>query len=243
MSELDVGDAELQELATQQLNGGPRTALPATFYVEAVYDEAKSKTAGRPVYVDKDMIEIRLGVDILRHEVTADEKKTYAAQWLAHKKGENQEAVEGFPLAQWSTLPGKAIAKEFAHFGIRTVEQLAAATDATLQRIGPHMGLRQKARDWVADATKQGPMVKLRDENELLKSRVAALEQMVQRQTKDIEAARQNGGTLPAQAAPVPDFSAIIAEQVAKAVAAATPPPKKRGRPPKVKPPEINEGT
>jgi len=232
MNELDAMDAELEQLAAQ---GGPRP-LPASFSIEATHDEIASKEKGRPVYKDVEVIEIRVGRDVIRHPVTDEDRRAYAKQYLAWKKGQSDEVVEGFPLGQWSAIPGKALVRELAHFGIRTVEELATATDATLQLIGPHMGLRQKARDWVAEAEKQAPLQKLRDENASLQARLATLENMVAQQAKEIEAAR-NGTVQIAPPAPALDIHAIT-EQVAVAIRAqmgAVPekPPKRRGRPPK----------
>ena len=229
MSELDVMDQELDQLAAQQRQSGTRP-LPATFTIEATHDEAASKAKGRPVYKDTEIIEIRVGRDTIRHPVTDEDRRTYALQYQAWRKGEDQESVEGFPLSQWAAIPGKALVKEFALFGIRTVEQLAAANDSTINQIGPCLNLRQKARDWVSDATKQAPLVKLRDENESLRQRLAALEQMVAKQTSEIEAARQNGGSLPPKAAPAVDVASVVAAEVAKAMAAMAQQPK-RGRP------------
>ena len=218
--ELTFGDAELVDLARSQMEGGRASSVPATFLTEATHDEAKSKAAGRPVYTDVDIIEIRIGRDIMRRPVTPEDKRTYAAQYLAFKKLESQDAVEGFPLAQWAAIPGKAVVKEFAHYGIRTVEQLAEATDTTIHLVGPHLGLRQLARDWVADSKQQGPLIKLRGENDDLRNRVSALEKMVARQTEEIEKARAAGGALaPVPAPPVDDgriarLEALIASMV-----------------------------
>jgi BMFP domain-containing protein YqiC len=227
MDELTQGDGDLMELARQQMDGR-RTGdapPPATFTTEAIYNEAKSKEAGHAVYTDIDMIEIRVGRDTIRNPVTETDKRTYAAQYLAFKRSESQEAIEGFPLSQWAAIPGKALVKEFAHYGIRSVEQLAAATDSTLALVGPHLNLRQQARDWVANAKSQAPLVKLRQENDAMKSRIEALERMVSRQTQEIEAARQNGGALPAApAAPVPDARlAALEAQIAALAARQTP--------------------
>lgn len=238
MSELDWLDPELERMAQEQRANRTTPPLPASFSIEATHDEEKSKAAGRPVYIDQEIIEIHIGRDMIRHPVTDADRKTYAAQYVAWKKGESQESVEGMPLAQWAAIPGKAIVRELAYMGIRTVEQLATATDATLQRVGPHQALRQKARDWVADAEKQAPLVKLRDENAALASRVAALEQMVQEQAREISAARQAGGVLsapPVAAPPLPDIAAMVAAQVQAALAAQVSQPKRRGRPPKAK--------
>lgn len=226
MDELNSGDSELIDLARQQLEGGRTPNLPpATFTTEATHDEAKSRAAGRPVYVDTDLIEIRLGRDTIRRPVTAEDKRMYAAQYLAFKKAESQEAVEGFPLSQWAAIPGKAVVKEFAHYGIRSVEQLAEASDSTIQMVGPWMSLRQLARDYVSQAKTQGPIIKLRGENEDLKARVTALERMLARQTEEIEAARRQGGALaPAPAAPVDDGRLAALEARLAALAAAQAP-------------------
>lgn len=232
--------AQIAALADMQSGRTKPGLLPATFLIEAVYNDKKSKEEGRAIYVDTEVVEIRVGADIIRRHVTDKDRHDYAAQYKAWKDGENQEAVEGYPLSEWAALPGKALVKELAHYGLRTVEQLANAPDTLIQKIGPYAQYKHKAKDWVADAEKRAPLVKLRDENESLKQRLSALEMMVSRQSKEIEAARSNGGTLPAAAA-TPDLSAIIAEQVAKAVAAAVPPPKKRGRPPKIRPAESEE--
>jgi BMFP domain-containing protein YqiC len=191
---------------------------------EATHDDAKSREKGRPVYVDVDIIEIRIGRDTIRRPVIEADKRTYAAQYLAFKKSESQEAVEGFPLAQWAAIPGKAVVKEFAHYGIRTVEQLAEATDTTIHMVGPHMSLRQLAKDWVANSKQQGPLIKLRAENESLRGRVDALEKMMARQTQEIEKARQAGGVLaPEPAAPVADGRlAALEAQIAALVASQT---------------------
>ena len=226
MDELTQGDADFADLARQSMTRGGDAPPPATFSVEAFFDEAKTKEKGRPVYVDTDIIEIRVGRDTIRRPVNESDRRIYSAQYKAFKALESQEAVEGFPLGQWAAIPGKAIVKEFAHYGIRTVEQLAAATDSTIALVGPHMALRQQAKDWVAESNKTAPLLKLRAENEDLKNRVTALERMVQRQTQEIESARANGGALPASpvaAGPDPRMAAL--EEKLNALLAAQGPP------------------
>jgi hypothetical protein len=233
VDELTQGDEGFADLARQSMNRGGDLPPPATFSVEAFFDEAKSKEKGRPVYVDTDIIEIRVGRDVIRRPVNESDRRIYAAQYKAFKSLESQEAVEGFPLGQWAAIPGKAIVKEFAHYGIRSVEQLAAATDSTIALVGPHMSLRQQARDWVAESNKTAPLLKLRAENDELKNRLTALERMVQRQTAEIESARANGGALPASpvaAGPDPrmaaleeKLNALLASQVAPVAVPAAP--------------------
>src|SRR5512138_554116 len=103
-------DSEIEALAAMQRQN-PRSAppLPAEFSVEAVLDEEASKP-GAPVYKDKERIRIRVGTrDVKIRDVTAEDRRTYAAQYVAWKKSNHVDnTLEGYPLAQWAMLPGKA---------------------------------------------------------------------------------------------------------------------------------------
>lgn len=230
MDELARMDADLESLAMMQRQNPRATPpLPATFEVEALYDDAESKRTGKPVYRDREMVTIKVGaLDTVRREVTDDDKRTYAAQYVAWKKSSGpDEGIEGFPLSQWAQIPGKAVVKTFAAYEIRAVEQLANVTDSVLERIGPYKQLRQLARDWVADAQKQAPLVKLRAENEELRGRVTALEQMVKEAQKSGVAGGAPDTRVSALEAQLAEIASLVKQQAA---------PKRRGRPPKVKP-------
>lgn len=191
--DLDSGFKELMALAANPKREG---LLPARFFIAPIEDEAKSKAAGRKVFVDVEMVEIRVDRDTISRPVTEQDKRDYAHQYVPWKNGQDQTAAEGMPLREWPMVT-RSQAEEFAYCGIRTVEQMASAADTLIQRIGPYMELRQKARDWLKAATDNGEIVKLRDENTDLRGRLAALEAMVETQRADIEKARQAGGALP----------------------------------------------
>jgi len=255
MDELAQMDEELERLAVDQ-RGNPRATppLPAEFFVDAVHDEAASKERGSPVYRDQEMIRIRVGArDDRTRIVTDDDRRTYAAQYLAWKKGQaTPEAVEGFPLAQWAMIPGKAVVKMFAYNGLHTVEQLASASDSVVQSIGTFLGLKKHAQDWVEASKRTAPIAKLRDENEELRRRVDTLEGMLREATSSLRSARDGGGVL---AGPDPQVESLKAqvEALAAFVKQASVPvdttpvngtPKRRGRPPgsKNKPKTPEEG-
>lgn len=198
---------------------GPKAGLlPARFFVQPVEDETKSKEAGRRVFVDREMVEIRVDRDVIVRPVGDKDRQMYQAQYEAFRRGQDQTAVEGTPLREWPIMTRGQV-EEFAFCGLRTVEQLAAASDTVIQRIGPYMALRQKARDWLKTATDKAEVGKLRDENTELKNRVAALERMVATQQKDIEAARENGGALPGGD---DKLAALIEAKLAQALAQQT---------------------
>lgn len=255
MDELAQMDAELERLAIDQ-RGNPRAMppLPAEFFIDAVYDEAASKEKGSPVYRDQEMIRIRVGSrDDRTRIVTDDDRRTYAAQYLAWKKGQDAPgAVEGFPLAQWAMIPGKAVVKMFAFHGIHTVEQLASASDSVVQSIGAFVGLKRHAQDWVETSKRTAPIAKLRDENAELRSRIETLEGMLREATSSLKSARDGGGVL---AGPDPQVESLKAQVEALAAfvkqasvpvdaAPANGTAKRRGRPPgsKNKPKTPEEG-
>jgi hypothetical protein len=237
MSEFAEIDAGIEELAAAAMGQPVRENLAVRFFIEPMMNEQKSRDAGRDIFEDTEMVEIRTpgDRDIIRRPVSDADKKRFPVLYVAFRKNESQEAVEGFPLKEWASI-SRSQAAELAHFGIRTVEHLAGAPDGNLQQIGPLMVLRQKARDWLAAAKDNAVLSKLRSENDDLRSRLTALENMLQTQSKEIEAARGNGGTLPAVSAPDPRLAALEAQMAAFAASMQKPEPKKRGRPPKAAP-------
>lgn len=234
MSELPELDAGLEELAAAAMGQPMRENLAVRFFIEPMMHEQKSRDAGRDIFEDTEMVEIRTpgDRDVIRRPVSAEDKKRFAPLYVAFRRNESQEAVEGFPLKEWASI-SRSQAAELAHFGIRTVEHLAGAPDANLQQIGPLMALRQKARDWLAAAKDNAVLAKLRSENDDLRSRLTTLESMLHTQATEIAAARNNGGTLPAAAAPDPRLAALEAQIASLAASLQKPEPKKRGRPPK----------
>ena len=213
--------------------------LSVVFFTDDMLNEQKSKAAGRPIYDPVERCEIRIpgSPDVQRPVVTDKERQRFPRQYAAFKAATSQDAVSGTPLKEWPWMSTSQV-KELAHFGIRTVEHLAGLADGAIQQLGPGwLQMRQHARDWLLKAESSAPLVALRAENESLKQRLETLEGMVQRQAQEIAASRE-GVTPAATPAPAVDIAAMVREQLAAVLAAQAPAPKRRGRPPKVRPPE-----
>jgi hypothetical protein len=207
--------------------------LAGRFYIEAQEDEAASKATGKRIFKDVEMIEIRIDSRDIRNRAVEDkDRHDYAAQYLAWKAGQDQEAAEGYPLKQWPPIR-KGEAETLYQNGIRTVQQLAAAVDARVQILGPFMALKQKAKDWLDEEKRGAGLNKLREENNALSARLAALESMLRTQTGEIESARQAGGVL-ATPAQDPRVAALEAKLDALLTRQAVPEviPVRRGRQP-----------
>ena len=96
------------------------------------------------------------------------------AKWQNYAAGKGEQH-EGCDLKVWPGIT-RAQAEELAHFKIYTVEQLAAMNDSNVQ--GHYVGLRQRARDYLAESKKQVTASELADRDRLIKQQGEALEAM-----------------------------------------------------------------
>jgi hypothetical protein len=64
-------------------------------------------------------------------------------------------------------------------FGVHSVEQLASMPDSQAQKFMGIQALKQKAKDYIEAAKGNAPLEQLRAENEELRNRMEALEEML----------------------------------------------------------------
>ena len=190
---------EMTELAGLAENQ-KRSSLIVVFSMEAQENEQKSKKAGRPVFDDVEVVEIRIpgDKDVIRKIADERDRQEYPKQYLAFRKSQTQETVSGFPLSQWAQMK-KSQVEEARFFGIHTIEQLASVSDTNLQRLGPGWTpLRQLARDWDKAAQDGAATVKLRTDLEAMTARVKTLETMLQKQAVELHREGAPGVEVPA---------------------------------------------
>ncbi len=169
------------------------------FKVISQLDKAKSKEAGRPIYKDLEVVEIRLAANrqtvgvFPAHDVwrwvdgpNGREAQTYAMrfeeQYKRFKAG-NAQAMSGTPLEE---LPFLTQAKryELKALSIYTAEALAALDGKPLANLG--MGgreLKNQAQAYLDNAAGSADVLKLAKENEELKRRLDQLEKAQQEGT------------------------------------------------------------
>jgi hypothetical protein len=169
MSETDLRDP-----------GAPRAPAIPRFKTEAVHLAYRSKAAGRPMYEDREYVEILIPGDrrsMAVEPVNEEHKARWPKQYEAFRAGK-EPPLEGTPLADWpnSSLT-RARVEELAYFNIRTVEHLAQVNDTQLGNLGMGArGLREAARKFLEvsrDGT--GPLERLVSENLNLKDENARL--------------------------------------------------------------------
>lgn len=151
------------------------TARPR-FYMDAVQNKALSEKEGRPIFEDKEMVEVRMPGDRLFSFVSVIEeqhKQRWPEHYAAFKRGE-QMATVGTPIEHWAhpSLTRSRIA-ELKALHILSVEDLGNVGDNLLDKLG--MGgreLRDGARAWLSTA-KGGA------ENAKMSAEIARLTEMV----------------------------------------------------------------
>lgn len=155
----------------------PDAALYVRFYSSPQLNKVQSEKEGRPVFEDRDFIEIRKpGSPHPLFEGAAREKdKTrFPAQWKAYK-GKEGDGITGTRIEFWPQVSTIEVAT-LKYLNIFTVEQLAAADDISIQKIG--MGgraLHEKAKVYLKLANDTGVPQKLAAENVKLKDEIAEL--------------------------------------------------------------------
>jgi hypothetical protein len=151
------------------------------FELVGLMDDAKSAEEGRPVFVDKEFIEIRSPNDpysVVHHEVTKEDRATYPQLYRAWKEGA-ADPTTGTPLKEWPALAASHVAT-LGFKGIRTVEQFVEISDDGCHQLGHgYLTLRNSAIAWLkkakdgSDATKFAADLAQRD------SRIRALENQI----------------------------------------------------------------
>ena len=136
--------------------------LAVRFYMQPLQDFVKSEDAGRPIFVDPTMIEIRVRGDrnnIVQRPLREDDKKRFRDAWRNWEDG-NKQVLTGTPLAQWPIMSASMV-EEMRYFGFFTVEQLADANEGVLGRVPGMLSMKQKAQAFLEFSKGAAPLEKL----------------------------------------------------------------------------------
>lgn len=175
--------ANANELQSQQQNDD--SVLMVRFFVKAHEDQQATKEQGRPVFTDREFIEIRTPgkKDAVCRPARQRDIDRFPRHYEAFKARTDVSLETGTPLAEWPQVT-RSMAEELAFFNVKTVEQLAACPDSQLINFMGGGMLKEKAKRWLEEAA--GENVRINDlETELakrdeeineLKAAVAALQ-------------------------------------------------------------------
>lgn len=163
------------------LNNSKDGTIPR-FYNKPVKNEFRSQQEGRPVFEDKEYVEIIVPGNrgtVVDERVKDHHRERWPTQYAAFKA--RQEAViEGTPIEEWAAVT-RSMAEELKYNNVRTVEALATISDANLNKVMPMGGhqLRAKAQAWLKQAADSAPASAMIAENAELKAEVVRLKEQV----------------------------------------------------------------
>jgi hypothetical protein len=162
--------------------GRDRDAVIPRFYTRAVQNNFKTGQEGRPIFDNIEYVEMIIPGDRMAQvdcAVKQEHRERWPRQYEAFQKGQ-ELAQEGTPLEEWSAVTRSQV-EEMKHFHVRTVETLAALSDAQLAKAVPMGGfaLREKAQRFLAQAAGSAPAEKLAAEVDTLRGTLAVMQEQM----------------------------------------------------------------
>lgn len=169
----DQFDGDVQDFENVDSTKG----VYARFYWHPKRNDEKSAEAGRPVFEDREYVEIIAAGNannIIRRPVTDMDRRRFRASYEKFKQGDNEQLL-GTPLAEVTWISRSQV-EELAYRKIRTVEQLAEVSDSVCTSLPGLYDLKRKAQAFVQKADAAAPITELQRQNEALQSQLAAMQ-------------------------------------------------------------------
>lgn len=172
----------------------PDSRLFVEFYSKPFQNEFRSNMEGRPIFEDCDMVKIYVPGDpttVIDTFVRDEHKARFPLHWAHYQNIHDGKKEAGTPLSAWPILQPSQV-EELRALKFFTVESVATASDAQLQRIGMIAGMaphafRERAGRYLKAAADDGfatqqaeAAKKLQEENEAMRAEMAEMKAMMQ---------------------------------------------------------------
>ncbi len=139
--------------------------LVVRFYMGTKPDEKASEKEGRPIFKEREFVQILIPGDktlTIDRPVMASDRARFPRQYAAFKNSQG-EAVLGTPLIGWPAVT-ETQRKELEFFNIRTVEALASVADGFASNMMGVQGLKLAAQKFIAQSKDSAVVNKLNAE-------------------------------------------------------------------------------
>lgn len=179
MFDADAGDFESREAGDK--------SVYVKFYYRPVQDEDASAKEGRPIYKDREYVEIRTPgnqTSVVQRPVSDLDRQRFRGAYRQFKNNVEEQVV-GTPIAEATFLTRSQI-EELSHMRIRTVEHLAELGDDVCSRFAGLYGLKNKAKAFVDSAKGQAPFIEMQKRNEELNNKIEAMQKTIEDQSEII---------------------------------------------------------
>ncbi|HET9888485.1 MAG TPA: hypothetical protein VFR10_13340, partial [bacterium] len=190
MADIEVSEAEWRNAGFERMGKGKNYVF---FYDKQIEHKAKSKEAGRPIFITRTMIkkivpgDHRLVVDTYARE---DDYENFPVEYARYQQ-KHAAKPEGTPIDAWPVLSDTQKA-EFRALNIFTVEQFAALPDAANEKIMGLHELRKKARAFVLAQEAGEKLVKLEEEKKADEAEKAEMRKVIAEMTARLAALEIN---------------------------------------------------
>lgn len=174
----------------------PDDALWAEFFDDTVLQPYLSEREGRPIYHDVVKIKIKTpgnDTNIIVRPMEPMDKVRFPRQWMFYESKVTDGRQPGTPLSE---LPGltKAVIENLRVAGFHTVEQGAAASDASLQGLKMAVGMdpqafRLRCQSFLGAAEQNAPLTQMSAELEKRDAQIEALTAQMKLLTEMLEKA------------------------------------------------------
>lgn len=159
----------------------------ARFYFMPEEVPKESKEAGRPIYRDREYVEIIAAgnsTNRVIRPVSDLDRNRFRAQYAKFKEGD-MEQLMGTPLTEVPWLTRSQV-EEFAYLKIRTLEQLAGVGDDVCTRVPGLFSMKKKAGLALEKSEKAAPILALQKENEDLRGQIESLREAIKDQSTQL---------------------------------------------------------
>lgn len=167
----EAADFDVQDFEDVESTKG----VYAKFFFKPCKNEEESAKEGRPVYFEKEYIEIIAAGNsnnIVIRPVTDMDRRRFRGAYAKFKEGDSEQIV-GTPLVEIPWLTRSQV-EELSYRKVRTLEQLAELNDQVCMSTPGMFNIKRKAQDWLKKAAEEAPFTKLHEELEALRSELAA---------------------------------------------------------------------
>lgn len=186
---------------------GPDSRLAVKFYQREMPNDFETAKEGRPVHYMADFVRIEVPGDrntIIDTFANQGHKDRFPIQWAQYQNAKRDGGdmdVQGTLLRDWPLLTS-AQATELKHFKFYTVEQIAAASDDQIQRLGMMVGMspyafRDKAKAYLTHAKDSSVVQAQADELRKRDEEIAALKAQMEEITRAMQEAAPRRGRRP----------------------------------------------
>lgn len=153
--------------------------LLVKFYLKSVEDKAASIQEGRPIFREREYVDIKVPGqrDGVARPASPADKARFPRHYAAFQN-RMEAPSDGTPLTEWPAIT-RSVADQMSFENIKTVEQLANVNDSNMSSMPGLQTLKQKAKDWLLATKDDAILSQLRNELDEREAKIAEQDELI----------------------------------------------------------------